>query len=247
MVPITWPEFGDIHPFAPADQTVGYRQMIDDLEAASGEITGYAAVSLQPNAGSQGEYAGLLAIRAYHRSNGDDRAHVCLIPSSAHGTNAASAVMAGMDVVVVPCDEGGNVDLDDVRAKIDEYGERLAALMITYPSTHGVFETGVVGSVRPGPRRRRSGLRRRREPQRARRSRPTRPFRGRREPPEPAQDVLHPARRWRTRRRPDRRRCTPRPVPARAPARPTTQPSARSRRHPTARRASCRSRGCTSR
>jgi glycine dehydrogenase len=144
MVPITWPEFSDIHPFAPVDQAAGYLELIHDLEARLAEITGYAAVSLQPNAGSQGEYAGLLAIRAYHRSRGELERTVCLIPSSAHGTNAASAVMAGMDVVVVACDERGNVDLADVRAKIDQIGERLAAIMITYPSTHGVFESSVV-------------------------------------------------------------------------------------------------------
>ena len=143
MVPITWPEFADIHPFAPTDQVEGYKEMISDFEKGLATITGYDAVSVQPNAGSQGEFAGLLAIRAYHRSRGDEQRTVCLIPSSAHGTNAASAVMAGMDVVVVACDEGGNVDLDDVRAKISDVGERLAAIMITYPSTHGVFEAGV--------------------------------------------------------------------------------------------------------
>ena len=143
MVPITWPEFADIHPFAPTDQVHGYLELIRDLEARLATITGYDAVSLQPNAGSQGEYAGLLAIRAFHRSRGDDQRTVCLIPSSAHGTNAASAVMAGMEVVVVACDDHGNVDLDDVRTKIDEVGDRLAATMITYPSTHGVFEAEV--------------------------------------------------------------------------------------------------------
>jgi glycine dehydrogenase len=143
MVPITWPEFADLHPFAPVDQVAGYLELIADLEARLATITGYDAVSLQPNAGSQGEYAGLLAIRAFHRSRGDDQRTVCLIPSSAHGTNAASAVMAGMDVVVVACDDAGNVDLDDVRAKIAEVGDRLAATMITYPSTHGVFEARV--------------------------------------------------------------------------------------------------------
>ena len=143
MVPITWPEFADIHPFAPTDQVQGYLELISDLEHRLATITGYDAVSLQPNAGSQGEYAGLLAIRAYHRSRGDDQRTICLIPSSAHGTNAASAVMAGMDVVVVACDESGNVDLDDVRAKIADVGDRLAATMITYPSTHGVFEAEV--------------------------------------------------------------------------------------------------------
>ncbi len=143
MVPITWPEFADIHPFAPADQVEGYLELIDDLEQRLATITGYDAVSLQPNAGSQGEYAGLLAIRAYHRSRGDLDRTVCLIPSSAHGTNAASAVMAGMDVIVVACDDHGNVELDDVRDKILQVGDRLAAIMITYPSTHGVFESSV--------------------------------------------------------------------------------------------------------
>jgi glycine dehydrogenase len=143
MVPITWPEFADIHPFAPGDQVAGYLQLIDELEQRLATITGYDAISLQPNAGSQGEYAGLLAIRAYHRARGDEQRTVCLIPSSAHGTNAASAVMAGMDVVVVACDDSGNVDLDDVAAKIAEVGDRLAATMITYPSTHGVFEAEV--------------------------------------------------------------------------------------------------------
>ena len=143
MVPITWPEFADVHPFAPNDQVEGYLELINDLEARLATITGYDAVSLQPNAGSQGEYAGLLAIRGYHRSRGHVDRTVCLIPSSAHGTNAASAVMAGMDVVVVACDERGNVDLGDVRAKIDQVGDRLAAIMITYPSTHGVFEAGI--------------------------------------------------------------------------------------------------------
>ncbi|TYK44926.1 aminomethyl-transferring glycine dehydrogenase [Actinomadura decatromicini] len=140
MEPITWPEFANIHPFAPVDQAAGYVELIGELEDALAEITGYAKVSVQPNAGSQGELAGLLAIRGYHASRGDDRRDVCLIPSSAHGTNAASAVMAGMRVVVVKCDDGGNVDLDDLHAKIGQHGDRLAAIMVTYPSTHGVFE-----------------------------------------------------------------------------------------------------------
>ncbi len=142
MEAITWPEFGAIHPFAPLDQAAGYLQLISELEQWLVEITGYAAVSLQPNAGSQGEFAGLLAIRGYHRSNGDLDRDLCLIPSSAHGTNAASAVMAGMRVVVA-CDDAGNVDLPDLRAKIEEHRGQLAALMITYPSTHGVFEETV--------------------------------------------------------------------------------------------------------
>ncbi|RJL20832.1 aminomethyl-transferring glycine dehydrogenase [Bailinhaonella thermotolerans] len=140
MEPITWPEFAGIHPFAPSEQAAGYAQLIADLEWWLAEVTGYHAVSLQPNAGSQGEFAGLLAIRAYHRANGDTQRDVCLIPSSAHGTNAASAVMAGMRVVVVACDDHGNVDLDDLRAKIAKHGDALAAIMVTYPSTHGVFE-----------------------------------------------------------------------------------------------------------
>jgi glycine dehydrogenase len=143
MEPITWPEFADLHPFAPPSQTEGYRQLTDDLERWLAEVTGYDAVSLQPNAGSQGELAGLLAIRAYHRDRGDDHREVCLIPSSAHGTNAASAVMAGMRVVVVACDDEGNVDLVDLDRKIEQHRERLAAIMVTYPSTHGVYETGI--------------------------------------------------------------------------------------------------------
>jgi glycine dehydrogenase len=143
MEPVTWPEFADVHPFAPLDQAEGYLELIHELEAMLGEMTGYDAVSLQPNAGSQGELAGLLAIRAYHRSRGDEQRDVCLIPSSAHGTNAASAAMAGMRVVVVACDDRGNVDVDDFRSKAAEHGERLAALMVTYPSTHGVFESRI--------------------------------------------------------------------------------------------------------
>lgn len=140
MIPISWPEFCDIHPFAPADQTEGYRLMLKDLEEKLSTLTGFSAVSLQPNAGSQGEYAGLLTIRAYHKARGEGHRNICLIPSSAHGTNPASAVMAGMEVVVVACDENGNVDLSDLRDKAKAHKEKLAALMVTYPSTHGVFE-----------------------------------------------------------------------------------------------------------
>ena len=140
MEPITWPQFSDIHPFAPLDQAAGYLELIGELEEALAEITGYAKVSVQPNAGSQGELAGLLAIRGYHASRGEEHRDVCLIPSSAHGTNAASAVMAGMRVVVVKCDENGNIDLGDLHDKIARHGDRLAAIMVTYPSTHGVFE-----------------------------------------------------------------------------------------------------------
>ncbi|MGZ4640216.1 MAG: aminomethyl-transferring glycine dehydrogenase, partial [Actinomycetes bacterium] len=143
MEAITWPEFADIHPFAPIEQAQGYVELAGQLEQWLGEITGYDAVSLQPNAGSQGELAGLLAIRAYHRANGDAARTICLIPSSAHGTNAASAVMAGLKVVVVACDDGGNVDLDDLRTKVEEHGDDLAAIMVTYPSTHGVYEERV--------------------------------------------------------------------------------------------------------
>ncbi|HST86384.1 MAG TPA: aminomethyl-transferring glycine dehydrogenase [Kineosporiaceae bacterium] len=143
MESITWPEFGGLHPFAPAEHTEGIRELIHDLEGWLAELTGYDAVSLQPNAGSQGELAGLLAIRAYHRSNGELERNVCLIPSSAHGTNAASAVMAGMRVVVVACDEQGNVELADLERKIEQHGSALAAVMVTYPSTHGVFEESI--------------------------------------------------------------------------------------------------------
>ncbi len=143
MEPVTWPAFADLHPFAPAADTAGTLELISDLERWLAELTGYAAVSLQPNAGSQGEFAGLLAIAAYHRSRGEEHRDVCLIPASAHGTNAASAVMAGMRVVVVGTSPTGDVDLADLHAKIDEHRASLAALMITYPSTHGVFEAGV--------------------------------------------------------------------------------------------------------
>ncbi|MBH1937021.1 aminomethyl-transferring glycine dehydrogenase [Streptomyces sp. AV19] len=140
MEPITWPEFGALHPFAPEEQAAGYLTLIRELEERLAEVTGYDKVSLQPNAGSQGELAGLLAVRAYHRANGDEQRTVCLIPSSAHGTNAASAVMAGMRVVVVRTGDDGEVDAADLRAKIEQYRDELAVLMVTYPSTHGVFE-----------------------------------------------------------------------------------------------------------
>ena len=144
MVPVTWPAFANVHPFAPADQLTGTIEIVSQLEAMLVEITGYDAVSVQPNAGSQGELAGLLAIRAYHHSRGDQQRTVCLIPTSAHGTNAASAVMAGMTVVTVKCDESGNVDVADLQTNIGRHGDTLAALMITYPSTHGVFEERIV-------------------------------------------------------------------------------------------------------
>ena len=144
MIPVTWPEFGNIHPLAPAAQTTGYKQLIEELEAMLVECTGYDAVSLQPNSGAQGEYAGLLAIRAYHRSRNEGHRDICLIPESAHGTNPASAQMCGMQVVVTKCDANGNVDVEDIRKQAGKYSNRLAALMITYPSTHGVFEEDIV-------------------------------------------------------------------------------------------------------
>jgi glycine dehydrogenase len=143
MIPVTWPELASPHPFAPKDQLQGYARIFSDLETWLREVTGFAAVSLQPNAGSQGEYAGLLVIRAYHESRGDSKRNVCLIPVSAHGTNPASAVMAGFRVVVVDCDERGNVDLVDLKKKADAHRGELGALMVTYPSTHGVFEEGI--------------------------------------------------------------------------------------------------------
>ena len=143
MQPVSWPEFSQIHPFAPKDQTVGYLELIKDLEDMLCEITGYKAISLQPNAGSQGEYAGLLAINGFHRNNGDTQRNICLIPESAHGTNPASAQMAGMQVIAIKCDKRGNIDLDDLQEKAAKFSNELAAIMITYPSTHGVFESGV--------------------------------------------------------------------------------------------------------
>jgi len=143
MVPVTWPQFAHLHPYAPAEQAEGYLQMIGELEKMLAECTGYDAVSLQPNSGAQGEYAGLLAIRAYHRARGEAQRDVCLIPESAHGTNPASAHMCGMEVVVVKCDANGNVDVADLRAKAEQHSARLAALMVTYPSTHGVFEEAI--------------------------------------------------------------------------------------------------------
>ncbi len=250
MQAITWPEFASLHPFAPLDQADGYLALIGDLERWLVSITGYDAVSLQPNSGAQGEYAGLLAIRGYHRSRGDDARDVCLIPASAHGTNAASAVMAGMRVVVVGTDEHGNVDMDDLRAKLAEHRARVAALMITYPSTHGVYETTVgeicdlvheaggqvyvdganmnalVGLAQPGQVRRR------------------------RLAPEPAQDVLHPARRRRARasaRSPCARTCARTCRTTRC-SRPPAPTAGRARYRPRrgARPGSCRSRGPTS-
>jgi glycine dehydrogenase len=143
MMPLSWPEFNSIHPFAPANQTLGYHKMLEELERDLCECTGFAGVSLQPNSGAQGELSGLLVIMAYHRSRGDGHRNICLIPSSAHGTNPASAVMAGLTVVVTKCDENGNVDVADLREKAELHKDNLAALMVTYPSTHGVFEEAI--------------------------------------------------------------------------------------------------------
>ena len=143
MIPITWPEFADMHPFAPEAQAAGYRQLIDELEAMLRAITGFDAICMQPNSGAQGEYAGLLAIRQYHQANGEAQRNVCLIPTSAHGTNPASAQMAGMRVVLIACDEQGNVNVEDLRSKAAEHADNLSCLMITYPSTHGVYEEGI--------------------------------------------------------------------------------------------------------
>ncbi len=144
MMPLSWPEVANIHPFVPDDQTRGYREMLDELSDWLARITGFAAISLQPNAGSQGEYAGLLAIRRYHIANGDAGRDICIIPTSAHGTNPASAVMAGFKVVPVACDDQGNIDVADLKAKAEQHAEKLGALMVTYPSTHGVYEATIV-------------------------------------------------------------------------------------------------------
>jgi glycine dehydrogenase len=143
LIPVSWPEFSQIHPAVPMNQVIGYQQMISELEEMLCEATGYSAISLQPNSGAQGEYAGLIAIRAYHKSRGDKNRNICLIPSSAHGTNPASAQMAGMEVVVIDSAADGNIDIVDLKLKAKEYADNLAAIMITYPSTHGVFEKDV--------------------------------------------------------------------------------------------------------
>ena len=143
MIPVTWAEFGKIHPFAPISQTRGYQILFQQLEAWLGEITGFAGISLQPNAGSQGEYAGLLVIHEYHQSRGEGHRNICLIPQSAHGTNPASAVMCGMKVVGIACDDHGNIDVEDLKAKAEKHSQELSALMVTYPSTHGVFEEAI--------------------------------------------------------------------------------------------------------
>ncbi len=248
MMPVTWPEWGNLHPFAPPAQAEGYRAIFGDLERMLSAITGLPATSLQPNAGSQGEYAGLLAIRGFHESRGQGDRDVCLIPSSAHGTNPASAVMAGYRVVVVACDDGGNVDLDDLAAKANEHRQRLAALMVTYPSTHGVFEAGIKKIVEIVHAARRPGLHGRRQPERAGRPLPPRRHRRRRLPHQPAQDVLHPARRRRPRHGTDLRRRPPGAVPPATSAvgRRKLRVRARSPRRPGGAPASCSSPGRTS-
>ena len=174
MVPVTWPEFGQMHPFAPGNQTQGYQQLFRSLESWLCSITGFDAVSVQPNAGSQGEYAGLMVIREYHRSRGNEHRDVCLVPISAHGTNPASSIMAGMRVVVVACDDNGNIDVDDLKAKAEEHRENLAALMVTYPSTHGVFEEAIREICDAVHEHGGAGLPRRRQPERPGRVMPPR-------------------------------------------------------------------------
>ena len=250
MQAVSWPEFSTIHPFAPLDQADGYVTLIHDLERWLCAITGYDAVSLQPNAGSQGEFAGLLAIREYHRSRGDEQRDVCLIPSSAHGTNAASAVMAGMRVVVVACDEHGNVDLDDLRARARRARRARRGADDHLSLDARRLRAGGRRDLRARARRGRPGVRRRRQPERARRPRAAGPVRRRRLAPEPAQDVLHPARRRRAGRR-ARWRCAPTcgaSCPTTRCRRPPARPAgpAPSRRRPGARPASCPSRGPTS-
>jgi glycine dehydrogenase len=143
LLPLSWPEVGGLHPFIPVDQAAGYHELMDELAADLCLITGFEAISFQPNSGAAGEYAGLTVIQQFHESRNDNHRNICLIPSSAHGTNPASAVMAGMEVVIVNCDRHGNVDLDDLRQKATRHSDRLAAFMVTYPSTHGVYEPGI--------------------------------------------------------------------------------------------------------
>ncbi len=247
MEPITWPEFSRQHPFAPASDTPGLRRLIADLETWLTGLTGYDAISLQPNAGSQGEYAGLLAIDDYHAARGEAHRDVCLIPSSAHGTNAASAALAGMRVVVVACRENGDVDLDDLRAKVAEQRREAVGDHDHLPVHPRRLRARHRRDVRGRTRCRRAGVRRRRQPQRAGWARPARQVRRRRQPPESAQDVLHSARRRRSGCRP---RGGARPsgaVPARPSAGRTNCPRAiRCPRRRTGRRRSCRSPGRTS-
>ena len=214
MMPVSWREFNRLHPFAPRDQAAGYELLFSQLEYQLAEITGFAAVSLQPNAGSQGEYAGLLVIRAYHRARGETHRTTCLIPQSAHGTNPASAVMAGMQVVPVKSDAHGNIDLADLKAKAAAHRDTLAALMVTYPS-HARRVRGIdPGDLPDRARARRPGVHGRRQHERAGRPLPSGRHRRRRLPPQPAQDVLHSPRRRRAGHGTDRRDEASRAVPA---------------------------------
>jgi hypothetical protein len=194
MLPVTWPEFARIHPFAPANQIAGYLELFSQLERWLAEITGFSAVSLQPNAGSQGEYAGLLVIRAYHESRGEKHRTVCLIPESAPRHEPASAVIAGFSVVPIKTDSHGSIDLADLKQKAEQHREKLACLMITYPSTRGVFEEKREGHLPDHSRQRRAGVHGRREHERPGGRLPA--WRHRRGclPPQPAQDLLHPPR-----------------------------------------------------
>ena len=215
MIPLTWPEFGSLHPFAPPSRRDGYHALFERLEQWLCDITGYDAVSLQPNSGAQGEYAGLLAIRGYHAARGEPHRKICLIPSSAHGTNPASAQMAGMEVVVVACDARGDVDVDDLRAKAEKHSAKPRRghdhLSLDPRRVRGAHPR----DLRHRPRPWRPGLSRRRQPERAGRPRPARRLRRRRQPSQSAQDLLHPAWRRRPRHGPDRRQGASGAVPAR--------------------------------
>ena len=214
MLPISWPEFSELHPFVPADQAEGYRRLIDDLSEKLCRITGYDAISMQPNSGAQGEYAGLLTIRAWHRSRGDAGRDVCLIPTSAHGTNPASAHMAGMTVVAVKSLENGDIDIDDFRAKADSYARPARSLHDHLSLDARRLRGDRAGDLRHHPPAWRTGVSRRCKPQRPRRHRAARRRRSRCQPPEPAQDILHSPWRRRPRHGPDRRQGAPRPASA---------------------------------
>ena len=214
MMPVSWPSVANLHPFAPAAHAAGYRAMIDDLERWLAEITGFDARLAAAQCRQPGRICRAARDPPLPRLARRGNRNVCLIPSSAHGTNPASASMAGMRVVVVACEEAGDIDVDDLKAKAAEHAANLAALMITYPSTHGVFEEGVRDICALVHRAWRAGLSRRRQPQRAGRAGAARRHRRRRLPHEPAQDLLHPAWRRRTRRRPDRRQGASAAVPA---------------------------------
>ena len=214
MAPLSWPGFSRLHPFAPREQARGYHRLFSDLETWLAEITGFSAVSLQPNAGSQGEYAGLLAIRAYHESRGEGRRDVCLIPTSAHGTNPASAAMGGFKVVPVACDAGGNIDLADLEAKAGAHRDESRGTDGHLPVDPRGLRGRDPGHLRHRPRAWRPGLHGRGQHERTGRPDLAGPDRRRCLPPQPAQDLLHPARRRGARSGPDRRREAPGAVPA---------------------------------